>query len=397
MAADPNPQFMATFMPWAHLGREITIGPVSVWPHRALAAKKIKDKAVRAHLRRLIRRYVEVNGKQTKGPAVVTHGETDFRILTDEEWADVRVACDALIFSIVYPNLLGAVVWRNQGGPPSADRYKLYTQHFQPGKDWLAVIAGSRRAFWGINDITFQSPYCLGGFDSRPQERLIEGMANLFSPRFDPERKRRIIMALEWFRLARSEVDEITPFNKVVMMATAFEILLQLPSGKEKASAMRKRINPILAHKDSILEKRTLKDRIGNDYEVEVIKAAWWASDFYSLRNAIAHGDDVTIPQLMFNKHISHLHVATLVFGELLVWELESFEFSDDVRKNMESFRTLKGPDFVGPLEPESWSYSVRQVHHLVDAHRKLGWASDPLKGKVGFELPTEEDEDDED
>jgi hypothetical protein len=379
----PHSDYQGSFMPWADLGKEHKIGPVIFWPHRAMAAKKIKDVPVRQHVRRLLRRYVNNDGTQVKGPAVVSHGAVDFRKLTKDEWADVHTAVDALIFSIIYPNNLNGLIFRDGGDAPSSDRYKTYRQGFTPGNDDIAIRAGSRLNFWKMGKLQFQAPWCLGGTRCTPDEKVLAGLSNMWAPDFDPDVRRRVVKSLEWFRLAHSEVDEITPFNKVVMMATAFEILVQC--GSEKAKDMRNKFNRVLAFRDSIIEPRIIKDRIKNDIKVDCIKAAWWIWDFYALRNAIAHGDDVPVEKLMFDKTLTQLDVADAVFGELVVWELEKYAVNERVQTMLRDIRSWNYSDLVGPLEPSCWGLAVRHTYRITEYHRKLGWAKAPPKAK--FEM----------
>lgn len=381
--AGPRSDYQGVFMPWADLGKERKIGPVTFWPHRALAAKKIKDVPIRQHVRRLLRRYVNNDSTQAKGPAVVSHGAVDFRHLTTDEWADVHAAVDALVFSIIYPNNLNGLVFREGADAPSSDRYKTYGQGFTPGNDDIVIRAGSRYNFWKLDQIRFQAPWCLGGSRCTPDEKVLAGLSNMWAPDFDPDVKRRIVMSLEWFRLAHSEVDEITPFNKVVMMTTAFEILVEC--GSEKAKDMRNKFNRVLAFRDSISEQRVIKDRKHNDIKVDAIKAAWWISDFYDLRNAIAHGDDVPVERLVYDKKFHQLDIADAVFGELVVWELEKYAVQPPVHVMLRDIRNWNYSDLYGPLDPSCWALAVRHQYQIMAYHRKLGWAKGPPKAK--FEL----------
>jgi hypothetical protein len=103
------------------------------------------------------------------------------------------------------------------------------------------------------------------------------------------------------------------------MMATAFEILLDLPESNDKKKQFALKVESLCKFPESITETR-------NGYSYT--KIAWWAWDFYNLRNSIVHGDKIEFNSLRYKSQsiewLSHLIVADLVFYELVNRELHS-------------------------------------------------------------------------
>jgi hypothetical protein len=120
--------------------------------------------------------------------------------------------------------------------PPSADRYELLTQNFQRGNNHLSIQTGSLLSSgWRIGDISFPMPWCLGGSNGSPNATFIRGFGRVFGKGIPKDFRDRLFRALEWFRLAHTESDKVSTVSKVVMMATAFEIILNLPNVGDKS------------------------------------------------------------------------------------------------------------------------------------------------------------------
>jgi hypothetical protein len=152
----------------------------------------------------------------------------DFKSLSDIEYKDLRNAVDALIFSYISTGVKDAVCANNRSmGPPSADVFQLVTQNFRIGSDDIAVQAGSVTHVWRISEIIFSKPWSTGGMFGSFEDELLKGFDGCFSAEFPAEVRERFFRSLEWFRMAHIEAEGVSNLSRVVMMATAFEILLQ--------------------------------------------------------------------------------------------------------------------------------------------------------------------------
>jgi Apea-like HEPN len=368
-------------MPWAGLNKELKLGPITFWPFSA-ARTYVTDETLREQLERYFRCYIDHRGQPVKSVTIASHEAVDFRELGQQESSETRAAVDALLFSTICPTTKAAVCGNNNTmGPPSAERYEMLAQNFNLGDDHVAVRAGSvLSGGWKIGEISFPMPWSLGGSFGTPDSELVTGFSKIFDSTFPLDVKERLLRSLEWFRFAHVESDEISILSKVVMMATAFEIILDVAAeATDKSGWIAKEVAKRCSSQKSLVETR--KDKKGNDQTRA--KISWWAWDFYKLRNAIVHGDAVQSEQLQFQaperNWLTELIVADLVFWELVTRELyETGTIGQNVRDCEAEW------DKAFPEEPAGASEKqlARWLLGFDDVHRALGWV--PERSKDG-------------
>jgi len=59
------------------------------------------------------------------------------------------------------------------------------------------------------------------------------------------------------------------------------------------------------------------------------VSAAWWGWDFYKLRNAVVHGDDIPTKDLVYTDWITHSIVADMTFYSYVVFLLNESGYID--------------------------------------------------------------------
>jgi len=157
----------------------------------------------------------------------------------------------------------------------------------------------------------------MGGSFGIPNEEIVKGFGKCFALDFLHELKQRLFRSLEWFRLAHTENDQVSDLSKIVMMSTAFEILLKFPvDGKRKYFTDYVENN---ISSDKFL-RGTRTNHNGKTFDMSLVSC--WAWDFYAIRSKIVHGDSVPYKDLIFKDWITHLIVSDLVFLECLKREL---------------------------------------------------------------------------
>jgi hypothetical protein len=224
---------------------------------------------------------------------------------------------------------------------------------------------------WRIGDLVFPQPWHLGGAFGVPDSELIEGWGKVFQTSFPFEIRERLFRSLEWFRLSHTESDEVSVLSRIVMMATAFEILLQVPNVPNKKKWMAEDVAKRCATPKSL--KATRHDKKGKPYTYP--KIAWWVWDFYDLRNKIVHGDGVPPKLLRYQtskrKWLTHLIVADIVFSECIARELYAQKcIGDSVRAVIPKWQKT----FPGE-KPEIIESLLLDMHlRFGVAHRALGW-----------------------
>lgn len=311
-----------SFLPWTELKTAITIGPVTFWPWPDETAARVHDAEMRSYLEKYFNSYVDNTGQPIRAITVCTYEKNfDLRPLNEIEREDLRNCCDVLIFATIAPQVRNAVCGKNRTfGPPSSDAFELITQNFQLDSDEISVRAGTRTSGgWKIGQITFPRPWSLGGSFGTPSDSLIGAFHKCFEVGFPENLRKRLLRVLEWFRLSHTENEQTSELSKIVMMGTAFEILLQFPRNN-KGTYFVSHIETNIVARDSIKETRPNK----KGARVEKSLAGWWASDFYGLRSRIVHGDPVTPSDLIYRDWITYAIVADLVLLECIEREFLS-------------------------------------------------------------------------
>jgi len=175
--------------------------------------------------------------------------------------------------------------------------------------------------------------------------------------------------------MAHIEDSQVSVLSKIVIMAVAFEILLQVPNVSNKkqwiANELEKRISNL-----NFL-KETRKDRKGNDHTYS--KIGWWGWDFYKIRNNIVHGDIIKSEILHYyapnREWLTHLIVADLIFWECVKRELFNHKcIGDNIYSLAKECNKILSKAF--PEEPQS-TY-IKQLSRWFlgfnEIHKALGW-----------------------
>ena len=142
------------------------------------------------------------------------------------------------------------------------------------------------------------------------------------------------------------------------MMGTAFEILLDFPSGMRKSEYFADYINRHLTTVRSLADIRRI-----NNQDRNLSLAACWAVDFYRLRNQVVHGDQVPRENLRFrpNHWLTHLIVADMVFEECLKRILFEHRLLGETAYEL-------ARDHGGT--PEDWAFLM----HFGEYQEAVGW-----------------------
>jgi hypothetical protein len=372
-----NKNLQIYFLPWVGVRKNIKLGPITFWPYYIEANQKVSDLKVKAYLDNYFKSFVNHQGKPVDTITMCSHGNVDFRSLNDSECRDLRNTVDILIFAAIAPQIKSAVCTNNWSwGPPSADVFELVTQNFLPGSDNIAVKTGSLlNGGWKIGEITFPKPWAIGGALWGFEEELIEGFDKCFSAEFPESVRERLFRSLEWFRIAHVEGGQVSVLSKVVMTATAFEILLQVPNVPNKKQWIVNELEKWISNSNFL--KETRKVRKGNDHTYS--KVGWWGWDFYKIRNSIVHGDIIKLEILRYyapnREWLTHLIVADLIFWECIKRELFNHKCIGD---NIYSLAKECNKILDRALPEEPKSTFIKQLSRWFlgfnEIHKALGW-----------------------
>ncbi len=371
------------FMPWIGIKAAIRIEKCEVWPFTpAELATRISNTELQTHLQRYFDCYVDHSGSPVKTVAVCFYEGRNFTRLRDSEAANVQFVADIIMLSAIAKELRAYYCLNNNVIPPSSDRFQLLTQMFTPGDDNVAVSSGKCiSGGWRIGDIKFSRPWCLGGAFLALDEGLIEAFNIVFSKDFPKADREKLRKSLEWFRLARTESEAVTEESKIVMMATALEIILDVPETEvSKQFAIARWLDANCSYSASI--RRLWKGQPPAEHSL----LGHWSRSFYACRNKIVHG---SIPSTLLHttnngKNIPHLDIAALVFWECIVRKLYDRGAFKEVHELIEA--TL-------PTEEAGVDDQMKQLlmnlFHFGRVHRAFGWLP-PLLNQTNLKITGE-------
>lgn len=356
------PRYQVSFLPWYELKKKISIGPVSLWPYYVSSTHVIKDNILRDWLDRYFQRYVDNNDKPVKSITVCSINNDSFSL--EDDLNILRDTVNCLIFAVIAPQVIAGVAEDNNTlAPPSSDLFELFSQTFETESDFINVFAGSRKCGGiRIKNVRFSKPWSIGGPFSKADLKLLNTFHKLFQPCVSRNFRGRILRSLEWFRLAHNE--QVSILTRVVMMATAFEVLFALESN-QKAREFAAQVEHVIASDNFVFETRRLIEPVKQSL------AYWWAWDFYSLRNDIVHGDDIKPENLIYKDWITQLIVADIVFCYSVLFH---FVFKGLIGPESSSLIEYLSQVHGEPVGPEIKYKRISRYYHFNNALRTLGW-----------------------
>ena len=257
--------------------------------------------------------------------------------IDDDDVAIIRKSVDALCFASSFQ------ISRDHILDPQRSTY-FSPQHFQLVRHSSKVGSNSfllnlpYACIINCNyDMRFERPLALGGCPAVIDHRMVETLSRLLASD-NNALVERVSRTLEWTRLSHDDTGAVSNLSKVVMMGTAFEILLQITDRAHKRKQLVDKLDSLCKTRNSVLRRARLDKKKAPE---EHCAMAWWACRFYELRNAIVHSGKAgraqlfhTPPKAGAHPGVSRLQVADVVLAEC-IWRLlfEARIVGDDCRR----------------------------------------------------------------
>jgi hypothetical protein len=362
------------------------VGPIEFWPATGdQLDTRVTARAVRDHLSAYFACYVTERGEPVR-VTVTTVGSPGFRALTADEHTLLRRAVDSLLFSVITNGTRWSVVRDDRSsGPPTSERYQLVHQNFRPGRESLAVESGPNlHGGLSLATVRFQRPWCVGGWLANPDELLVAALGELLTTPGHASLRERLFRSLEWFRLAHTGSDDVSVLSKAVMMATAFEVLVQAPR-HGKTFAIAQALDARCATPSHSRQPTT----IGRQ-SVDLSPVGRWGAHFYDLRSRIVHGDEVPLDAMLLHSTnwLTHLIVADLVMRELIVRELHAAGLiatsaHDGAQLPAQAFPNVTAADMESTLS----QLFLQTRFGFRSIHQRLGWLPTPSASHGGSDV----------
>ena len=307
-------------LPWIGL-EDIQVGNAIFWKYSTSA---ISDGDTKIYLDKYVKCYVDKHQLPVKTISIASYQDKNyFEPLKSEENQELNFGRNLLCFLCICEQSRIALANNNSSiGPPSSDIFDMVSQNFIPGTEDIAVKAGSMTSGgWTLDEIHFQEPWSTGGFFKNINTYILEAINKLLTLEVHNDFKNRLLRSSEWFRLAHLENGLISSFFRVVIMATAFEIIFDIPNVGDKAGFLSDKIDQTFARDNFI--KATRKYGKTNEKSKTRSVAAWWGWDFYKLRNSVVHGDNIPMSHLIYSDWITQTIVADMMFYAYVVYLLK--------------------------------------------------------------------------
>ncbi len=282
-----------TFLPYISIKDDLKIGEVLLWPFYKKKDEYIKNPLIRSQIEQFLKQYVDNSGKHKplQNITIASYKSPDnFKPLTKNQLRKVRDAVTILCFSTIIKNTSWCAF--------SSDDFQLVHQNFIPGDDGIAPSSGSfiRRTIGGlkIEEVLFITPFYISqGWGINYDEKILRALEKLQQDKKGKEFYRRVITSLEWVSYAYTNVDNFNYSSRIVMMATAFEILL---NGFKNRFEFMKKIKQLTCNSlDDTKKMRSTREIYykGKKRKVDFSFKEWWAYEFYNLRSNIVHGKEI--------------------------------------------------------------------------------------------------------
>lgn len=314
------------FLPYVSLKDDLKIGNVLLWSFYQKKDKYISDEVIKSQIERFLKQYVENSkGREfVKNVTIISYKTTNnFNPLTPKQLRDVKDAATMLFFSTIIRN--------TNSWAFSSDNFQPICQNFVPGDDLITPTSGSYRtrsvAGLKIEDALFITPFYIShGSDICYDEKFLRALEKLQQDRNNQKLYRRIMTSLEWVAYADTNVNNFNRASRIVMMATAFEILLN--GFKDRFDFMKKikkrtcnDLDDLTSHPFYRYRRMRSTRKIHYNWRKQSKNFSfkeWWAYEFYVLRNRIVHGERIKSKDFVNRKGEDYFLLSIQFFEECL-------------------------------------------------------------------------------
>lgn len=289
-------------------------GDFTIWNWENHKANYVADPKMREYLDKYFAIYTKPNGETENRIAVISTAQEG---ALPEKLDGIKQRVGRLAESAMLAYLATLPVDSNGGlFAASSDNFAVMFQPFDIGSETVAIQSGSYiKTLWAAGSfsrlrfVTSQHiPDPGAGLGDKTLLTHLAGLSQNLSNEVE-----RLFRSLYSVRSAFGNADDHPYEARIVSMATAFEILLNIPDGKGKGRYFSESLNALLPPNKLPRSSRLLGKTMVDDNEV-----GWWCRDFYDLRSKIVHGNEIGSTEYLTNG-VEKLRIALYLFVEC-VW-----------------------------------------------------------------------------
>ncbi len=313
-----NKRFFFICLPYLTLSdvREIDFGFAKIWNFDTSNQKYITDEQLKAKIDLVLANYKTHEGYRVRGVGLIQVGKNDFREFNK---TDQVKANDARLILFISFLSRSNTIKRNVNSShwmASSDNFEKI--HFS------IVLDSDYMTEWG----GFAVPMGHGGIDIKenktirpryvPTPLFREVDQDLFDAlirlrKQKPKYFRRIISAIELFYESYYNSSQISHNARILLQASAFEVLLGILPGKGRRKVKNFIKNNLNNKTDKKYRYSSERDGAIKEFEVGTKKEIW-ADRFFTLRNHIAHGLMPKPKEYIFGTWQRHFDIALYFF-----------------------------------------------------------------------------------
>jgi hypothetical protein len=337
-------QYEVNYLPWApfdwdYIGGELRLGKVVFRPFSDDALRGI-DERVADYLRLYFSRYRDLYNAPVN-TITLCHYDPEHRGLlepmSDAQQAEFAGIIDALTFCCIWGELRETFEWgRRIKPPPNSETLESHAHRFSPDvladPPMVTLVTHGLMHTEQVDKIFFQMPLPAHHRGKiQPNLELLELLNQVFNDSFDPQLRERLLRSLRWFRIAHRQVQTIDAEIQIVEICTALEVLLNLPE-HGKTNAFVQKVEQWITATEGEEDVVRVEESANQQPSSLTTKAGLWAQNFYELRSTIVH-EGIQSDELLYYpavdahgqpSQVSQLSVASLVYGALLIQEIDA-------------------------------------------------------------------------
>lgn len=330
------------FLPWVDLENEVQLGDFIFWKYWDKRNEIITDNVILQQCDNLFSRFKSTVEYENPLNIIVISVYEDSKIkfvIPLNYYSKLRKAINALTFiflSRLYRDNKDVNLHIN------VDAFQVMEVDMYP--DGYSIIEGRITDFnpWEHKKNYFKSGHIQAAKDIYPEPDLFKAFTKGLNSVKNRKEFNRILKAIEVFNFSYSHSPLVYIPSKIVLVSTAFEILLKIPNISAKKKILAEEVGSLLGKDKGERSFSRNKDKETRNMG-KLLQKQWWLYDFYDLRNSIVHGDNIRWSRfykrkrkdikssIRRSKSISHLDIAGKYFRRCVIKRMEDLGFYKDM------------------------------------------------------------------
>lgn len=360
--------YVVAFFPWLEIKRSISVGKYTLIGYKALS-RKLRNRGVVSQLQNIFSGYIDnlnafVKKNVTVNNPIIVLKNTQFSPFTQDEDNDLYHIRNLVAYSAICTNdkRKSRKGQKHVACYYNSSRFELLIQGFTMRSKGVAYRLKRRYGSDTITGLREYNRFVLPLYASYESSfHYDKCLINSFSKIMYLYKRRgklnELLVAMDWFFNAHTDADIVNVRNELIMMATAYEILLNIPP-RNKAIELMNNTKKAFDGYEGLLHDFNRKTARGE--KELMIDKSWkqhWICKFYEERNRVAHS--MVKPNLRWcnNRYFSHLEIADIVFDllvRLYLKGLNLYKLSRDDKANcnaLDKFLSKNNPSLEEIVE----------------------------------------------